>query len=126
MRKKIITTLFGAILLLVATGLTEYLFYRQDETTWVERFQKRLHRQEVIADEVLASLRDSVDIDARQWDEDLVIVGVREGKLFFWTSELIGGDGFIRQLGNGGNFVKIVNTYYEVRGKKHKNIDYYA
>lgn len=35
MKRKAFIVLFGAVLLLMATALTEYLFYRQDENTWV-------------------------------------------------------------------------------------------
>ena len=50
MKRKAFIVLFGAVLLLMATALTEYLFYRQDENTWVERFESRLHEQERKAD----------------------------------------------------------------------------
>ena len=40
MKRKAFIVLFGAVLLLMATALTEYLFYRQDENTWVERFER--------------------------------------------------------------------------------------
>ena len=65
MKRKAFIVLFGAVLLLMATALTEYLFYRQDENTWVERFESRLHEQERKADHLLATFRDSVDIDFR-------------------------------------------------------------
>ena len=64
MKRKAFIVLFGAVLLLMATALTEYLFYRQDENTWVERFESRLHEQERKADHLLATFRDSVDIDS--------------------------------------------------------------
>ena len=57
MKRKAFIVLFGAVLLLMATALTEYLFYRQDENTWVERFESRLHEQERKADHLLATLR---------------------------------------------------------------------
>lgn len=70
MKRKAFIVLFGAVLLLMATALTEYLFYRQDENTWVERFESRLHEQERKADHLLATFRDSVDIDSEEWEED--------------------------------------------------------
>ena len=79
MKRKAFIVLFGAVLLLMATALTEYLFYRQDENTWVERFESRLHEQERKADHLLATFRDSVDIDSEEWEEDLIFVGIREG-----------------------------------------------
>ena len=90
MKRKAFIVLFGAVLLLMATALTEYLFYRQDENTWVERFESRLHEQERKADHLLATFRDSVDIDSEEWEEDLIFVGIREGRVFFWTNEIIG------------------------------------
>ena len=81
MKRKAFIVLFGAVLLLMATALTEYLFYRQDENTWVERFESRLHEQERKADHLLATFRDSVDIDSEEWEEDLIFVGIREGFL---------------------------------------------
>lgn len=90
MKRNAFIVLFGAVLLLMATALTEYLFYRQDENTWVERFESRLHEQERKADHLLATFRDSVDIDSEEWEEDLIFVGIREGRVFFWTNEIIG------------------------------------
>ena len=55
MEKRIGTALMGALVLLVATALTEYLFYRQDQTKWVKRFEWRLHQEERKADELLAT-----------------------------------------------------------------------
>ena len=86
MKRKAFIVLFGAVLLLMATALTEYLFYRQDENTWVERFESRLHEQERKADHLLATFRDSVDIDSEEWEEDLIFVGIREGRVFFWQN----------------------------------------
>ena len=81
MKRKAFIVLFGAVLLLMATALTEYLFYRQDENTWVERFESRLHEQERKADHLLATFRDSVDIDSEEWEEDLIFVGIGQGFL---------------------------------------------
>ena len=126
MKRKAFIVLFGAVLLLMATALTEYLFYRQDENTWVERFESRLHEQERKADHLLATFRDSVDIDSEEWEEDLIFVGIREGRVFFWTNEIIGDRHLSELLTSGRNFTKIGNTYYEIRRKRYKDIDYYA
>ena len=89
MKRKAFIVLFGAVLLLMATALTEYLFYRQDENTWVERFESRLHEQERKADHLLATFRDSVDIDSEEWEEDLIFVGIREGERNYRRSSFI-------------------------------------
>ena len=62
MKKRALIVLFFACILLGATGLTEYLFYRQDEAVWVQNFENRLHKQEKWADDILKSFRDSVQI----------------------------------------------------------------
>ncbi len=96
MKRKAFIVLFGAVLLLMATALTEYLFYRQDENTWVERFESRLHEQERKADHLLATFRDSVDIDSEEWEEDLIFVGIREGKGFLLDERNYRRSAFIR------------------------------
>lgn len=126
MKSKTPIVIFLSFFLLAATALTEYFFYRQDENTWVERFEERLHREEKLAEEILETFRDSADIDVREWDKDLVFVGFCKGKLFFWTHELIGEPDLFEKLAEGGNFVKIRNTYYEVRSRKFKDLDYFA
>lgn len=125
-RKKVSIVLFTAALLLIATGLTEYLFYRQDESRWVERFEYHLHRQEAEADEVLVSLKDSVNIKIGEGTEDVIYVGFRLGEIFFWTHEVVGERQLYRKLVMGGNFVKIGNTYYEVRSRRYGERDYFA
>ena len=107
MKRKAFIVLFGAVLLLMATALTEYLFYRQDENTWVERFESRLHEQERKADHLLATFRDSVDIDSEEWEEDLIFVGIREGRVFFWTVGEILRRSEIPITKSGGKDIKI-------------------
>lgn len=126
MNRKAIIILFLAFVLLGATALTEYLFYRQDENVWVEHFEDRLHRKEAVADETLSSFRDSINIGCEDWNEDVIYLGFRRGKLFFWSDELIAGKDFYGQLTEKGNFVKIGNTYFEVRSKKYKDLDFFA
>lgn len=126
MKRKVFVILFLLVLLLGTTALMESLFYRQDENIWVQRFEDRLHREEMLADETLRSFRDSLTINAGQWEEDLIFVGFRRGKIFFWTDELIGEVDLYGKLVEGGNFVKVGNTYYEVRSKTHNDIDYFA
>lgn len=126
MNRKTIVTLFLAFVLLGATALTEYLFYRQDENVWVERFEDRLHGKEAVADETLRSFCDSINIGCEDWNEDIIYLGFRRGKLFFWSDELITGKDFYGQLTEKGNFVKIGNTFFDVRSKKHKDFDFFA
>lgn len=126
MNKKVWIILFLTFVVLGGAALTEYLFYRQDEATWIKLFEERLHIKEVYADEILNSFKDSVNIDEREWEEDLIFVGFRKGKIFFWTNELIGDKELYSLLSVNKPFVKIGNAYYEVRNKKYKDIDYYA
>ncbi|MEG2556720.1 MAG: ATP-binding protein [Odoribacter sp.] len=126
MKKRAFIVLTLAFVLLGATALTEYLFYRQDENTWVERFEERLHEKEVQADHLLETFRDSVNINAEVWEEDLIFVGFKEGKIFFWTNELVEGTGLFKQLTEGGNFIRWGNTHYEVRSRKYKDVNYFA
>lgn len=126
MKKRATVIFVSVVLLLVATGLTEYLFYRQDESVWVERFERYLHKQEAEADRVLASFRDSVRMETGDWDADVVYVGFRQGEIFFWSDEVAGDDRLYEQLLAGGNFMKIGSTFYEVRRKTHGDADYFA
>ena len=126
MKKRALIVLFFACILLGATGLTEYLFYRQDEAVWVQNFENRLHKQEKWADDILKSFRDSVQIEQEDCEKDVIFLGFHEGKLFFWTDELMGDKELYRLLTQSGNFVKLGNTYYEVRHKCYNVQDYFA
>lgn len=126
MKKRVLIVLFLTIVLLGATGLTEYLFYRQDEKSWVQNFEKRLHKQEAWADNVLDTFRDSVRVDEDDYGKDVLFLGFYRGKIFFWTDEVVGGKELYARLSENGNFVKLGNTYYEVRHRKHKDRDYFA
>lgn len=126
MKGKVLIVLLGALVLLAVTGLTEYLFYRQNETAWVERFEYRLHKQEQRADDILETFKDSVDFETRKWNEDLIFVGIRDGRIFFWTHEIIDDDHLVDVLKSGQKFAKIGNTYYEIRRKKYEDTVYFA
>lgn len=127
MSKKAWIGFIVGLLILGATALTEYLFYRQEESTWVKRFESRLHNEEMKADKLLASFRDSVDINSFEWNEDVIFLGFRNGKIIFWTNEQVGTRDLYDRLEPGGKrFVAINNTYYEVRKKKYKDIEYFA
>ena len=126
MKKKVLIILLLILTLSGITALTEFLFYKQDEKVWVEHIEYRLHQQEELADKILQSFRDSVDLDQQKWEEDMIFVGFRQAKIFFWTNELnIEGD-LYSQLATKGNFIKIGNTYYEIRRKTHKDIEFFA
>ena len=49
MKRKAWVILALGLIVLGLTSLTEYLFYRQEENTWVRRFEMRLHREEMKA-----------------------------------------------------------------------------
>ncbi len=126
MKRKAFIVLFFAFILLGATGLTEYLFYRQDESVWVQNFEIRLHKQEVWADGILKSFRDSVQVEQADCEKDVVFLGFHRGKLFFWTDELMGDKELYQLLIKSGNFIKLGNTYYEIRHKGYDAQDYFA
>ncbi len=125
-KKRVFVISFLIVIVLGATILTEYLFYRQNKQVWVHNLEERLHRQELRADEILHSFCDSVGVVGNEWGDDLSFVGFRRGKLFFWTNELPGTPGLYERLNEKDNFVKLGNTYYEVRSRKCKDTDYFA
>ena len=86
-KKRVFVISFLIVIVLGATILTEYLFYRQNKQVWVHNLEERLHRQELRADEILHSFCDSVGVVGNEWGDDLSFVGFRRGKLFFWTNE---------------------------------------
>ena len=126
MKRKIWVILFLSVVLLGATALTEFLFYRQDENTWVRNFHNRLHQQEVLADEMLASHQDTISFRRKEWNEDVIGVCFQNGKLITWTHKKIGADHLYRLLTENGRFVRIGNTFYEVRRKKQAEWDCFA
>lgn len=126
MKRRISGILLLLLIVLGATILAECLFYRQDNGKWVRKLEERLHRQENRADEILRSFRDSVDIDAREWENDLSFFGFRQGRLFFWTNERAGTGDLLERLTGEERLVKLGNTYYEVRSRKYKDADYFA
>lgn len=125
--KKIFVILFLAFVVLGATALTEYLFYRQNERVWVQKLEQRLHRQEKRADELLRTFRDSVSVEDWECGEkDICFAGFHRGNLFFWTNGLVGTKDLYRQLTAGGNLVKLGHTYYDVRRRNFGEIEYFA
>lgn len=126
MKRRALIILFFAFILLGATGLTEYLFYRQDESVWVQHFETRLHRQEVWADGILKSFQDSISVEQSDCEKDVVFLGFHGGRLFFWTDELMGDKELYRLLAKCGNFIKLGNTYYEIRHRRYGEQDYFA
>lgn len=127
MKKNKTLIIFAAsILMVLGTALTEYVFARHKEDSWVKRFEKNLHNEEIKADERLALFQDSVDIEKYDWSEDVIFLGFRDGKLFFWSNEIVGVPDLYFRLSNGGNFLKINNSFYEVRKRDFQDIEYYA
>lgn len=126
-RKKIWFVLAGALVLLVATALTEYLFYRQNEDIWVRRFEIRLHKEETRADEMLQKMnKDSLGMDQLKWDDDLIGVGFQQGEIFFWSNGIVGESDLYTHLKKAGNFIKIANTYYEIRKKQVGDVEFFV
>lgn len=125
MRKAWVVFILGLVVLTGAV-LWEYVFDRQNQEDWVGRFEKRLHTKEKEADEILAQLRDSVNISQFDREEDVVFVGFRRGNIFFWSDGVIGMEGLYDRLSTPENFVKINNAYYEVRKAVYKDLEYFA
>lgn len=125
MRKALFVFILG-VLVFCGAILWEYVFDRQNQEDWVERFEKRLHAKEREADEMLSRFRDSVTVGQYSWEEDVVYLGFRSGKIFFWTNGVVGMDGLYERLNTHENFVKINNAYYEVRKARFKDIEYFA
>ena len=126
MRRKAWISFVLGLLVLGATALTEYLFYRQEEGAWVKRFENKLHAEEMKADAILASFQDSVNIRAYEWNKDVVFVGFREGRIEFWTNKSVGVNDLYVRLKQDGNFVEINNVYYEVRRRDYGDMEYFA
>lgn len=126
MKKKIRNTLFLSFVLLGATALTEFLFYRQDENTWVRNFHDRLHQQELLADEILDACRDTISFVRGGWNEDLIGVCFQNGGLKGWTHKKAGGEHLYRLPAENRRFVRIGNTFYEVRRKTQDEWDWFA
>lgn len=126
MKRKAWVILALGLIVLGLTSLTEYLFYRQEENTWVRRFEMRLHREEMKADQLLATFKDSVDINSHEWDEDLIFVGFQNERIVFWTNKAVGEIDLYDELKQGGPIIEINNAYYEVRRKEYKDVEYFA
>lgn len=126
MKRKTRIVLGVVLVLLLGITLTEYVFYRQDRTTWVQNFQERLHRKEDDADALLERLTDSVnDIRSEEY-QDIALVGFRDGKVFFWTDGRIGTENLYWHLSGGARFLMINDAYYEIRQKKTSRYHYFA
>ena len=84
MKKAWVVFVLG-MLVLCGAVLWEYVFDRRNQEDWVGRFEKNLHDKEREADEILAHFTDSVSVSSYDWEEDVIFVGFRSGKIFFWT-----------------------------------------
>ena len=125
MKKAWVVFVLG-MLVLCGAVLWEYVLDRRNQEDWVGRFEKNLHDKEREADEILAHFTDSVSVSSYDWEEDVIFVGFRSGKIFFWTNEVVGMDGLYERLNVHENFLKINNAFYEVRKAKYKDLEYYA
>ena len=124
--RKAFVVLFFATVLLGATSLTEFLFYRQDAKVWVEHIEDRLHKREVWADRILASFGDTARLEQGDYKKEVLFLGFRQGKIFFWSNRVDAYWGLYQRLMEGNNFIKLRNTYYEVRHRREGHCDYFA
>ncbi len=124
--KKALVVFILALTVLVGAITWEYIFERQNRENWVERFQVRLQQQEKKADEWLMLLEDTVNVKQQEWEEDIILIGFHNNKIFFWTDEIIGIEGLYELLEMGDPFVKVNNTYYDVRKRSYGDTLYFA
>ena len=124
--KKALVVFIAGLTILLGALCWEYILDRHAGEDWVRDFEKRLHDKEAEAESLLKQFRDSVNIDEYVWEEDIVFVGFRNKKVFFWTNEIIGMDGLYDGLNTGDNFIKINNAFYEVRKKVYGDNEYFA
>lgn len=124
--KRVYIVAFFAFVILLATVLTEQLFYRQDKQIWMRVLEERLHNQENKADEILSALSDSVHFNTMNWEDEITILAFRKGELFFWDKELIGAKDLFTLLSQKAPMIKLGNSYYEVRRRKQQESDYFA
>ena len=124
--RKAFVVLFFATVLLGATSLTEFLFYRQDAKVWVEHIEDRLHKREVWADRILALFGDTARLEQGDYKKEVLFLGFRQGKIFFWSNRVDAYRGLYQRLMEGNNFIKLRNTYYEVRHRREGDCDYFA
>lgn len=124
--KKIRVVCLIMALALCGALVWEYVSGGGDREDRIRRFEKRLHDKEREADRRLSRFTDSVSVGRHRWEEDVVFLGFRDGKIFFWTNEVVGMDGLYEQLCSHEHFVELNNVFYEVRKAKYKDIEYYA
>lgn len=125
-KKRALAWLFWVCLLLGATASTEYFFYRQDENRWAQDFEERLHRRERWADEVLETFRGEGPQEIHDGRNDVLFIGFRRGRIFYWTDEVVSDRNLYLTLTGNDRFMKLGNTYYEVRRKRQGECDYFA
>lgn len=99
--KKALVVFIAGLTILLGALCWEYILDRHAGEDWVRDFEKRLHDKEAEAESLLKQFRDSVNIDEYVWEEDIVFVGFRNKKVFFWTNEIIGMDGLYDGLNIG-------------------------
>lgn len=126
MRKRAFKWLFWTCLLLGATASTEYFFYRQDERQWAQDFEERLHRREKWADEILETFADGGTQEIYSGKNDVLFIGFRRGRIFYWTDEVVSDRNLYLTLMGSDRFMKLGNTYYEVRKRRYGDRDYFA
>ena len=85
-----------------------------------------MHRQEEKADEMLSLLKETDKYSDREWEDEITFLAFRQKKLFFWSNKLAGIENLFDQLTRKGKFIKLGNTYYEIRHRQEQEIDYFA
>ena len=105
----------------------ESVFVKQSSQQQLAAFEKRLHQEEKQVDDKLMELKRGQEPDSR-WckSRGVIILGFREGQLFYWSDERVGTPDLYHALQIGKHFVKVNNTYYDVRKIEVENTEYYA
>lgn len=124
--KRAFFVFLAGITVLLGTLCWEYILGSGAGDKWARRFEERLHQKEEEADRILEGFRDSADMARIQQDDDLIFVGFKNKKIFFWTNEIVGMDGLYDRLNTRENFIKINNAFYEVRKKVFQEREYFA
>jgi signal transduction histidine kinase len=127
--KKLIVVILLAVGCVSAASLWESVFTRRSEGQRVESFEKRLHQEERWADEMLKELTGTEEPHWTSWKwkyKKFTLLGFRQQQLLYWNNERVGVPNLYRALREGGNFVKLNNSYYDVRERAVGDVEYFA
>ena len=114
-----------SIILLLANLSSEYIFFQQNEITWVEKIQKRVSAQENIADKTLLKISENPDW-LSQTNEEVIYLTFKNGELKYWSDEINDVYQLYERIYFGDNIVKLGNTYYVKRKLFSSGLEHFA